>query len=172
MADLDNNIPITSKSVFYIASTSKQFTAASIVLLAQRGDISLDDDIRKYVPKIPQYERPITVRHLIHHISGLRDYFDLLSLAGGSFEESFSNEDGIEILSRQKAANFPPGEQHLYSNSGYMLLAEIVKRASGKSLREFAEVNIFRPFNMRDTFFDDDLTFVKDRVISYRAKHP
>ena len=168
MSDLENGIPLTAKSVFYIASTSKQFTAASIVLLAQRGHLSLDDDLREYVPEVPQYERPITIRHLIHHTSGIRDYLDLFSLAGRSQEESFGNEDAIEILSRQKAANFSPGERHLYSNSGYILLAEIVGRVSGKSLREFAEGAIFKPLRMHDTFFDDDLTPCKGRVISYR----
>jgi CubicO group peptidase (beta-lactamase class C family) len=168
MANLDYNIPLHSDSVFYIASIAKQFTAASILLLARRGVITLDDDIRKYVPEIPSYERMITIRHLIHHTSGLRDYLDLMALAGRSFEDSFSNADALEILSRQQALNFRPGEAHLYSNSNYVLLAEIVKRASGKSLREFAEENVFRPLGMKDTHFNDDRTMiVKNRVVSY-----
>jgi CubicO group peptidase (beta-lactamase class C family) len=168
MANLDYDVPLNSESVFYIASTSKQFTAASILLLARRGVISLDDDIRKYTPEIPKYENVITIRHLVHHTSGLRDYLELMSLAGKSLENSFGNEDALDILSRQKAPNFRPGEEHLYSNSNYVLMAEVVKRASGKSLREFAEENIFRPLGMKDTHFNDDrTTIVKNRVISY-----
>jgi CubicO group peptidase (beta-lactamase class C family) len=167
MADLESNTPITSQSVFNVASTSKQFTAASIVLLAQQGRLSLDDDIRTYVPEIPQSAWPITIRHLIHHISGLRDYLELKALAG-MIKEGFRNDDVIEILSRQRGLNFTPGEQHLYSNSGYIVLAEIVRRVSGKSLREFAEESIFGPLRMHDTHFDDGSTMdIRNRVISY-----
>jgi len=130
MADLENGVPITRKSVFYVASVSKQFTAASIVLLDQKGRISLDDDIRTYVPEIPQYECPITVRHLIHHTSGLRDYLDLMALAGSDFTECFDIQVAVEILSRQEGVNFTPGEQHLYCNSGWKSsLASIAARS-------------------------------------------
>lgn len=167
-ANLDYNVPISSESVFYIASTSKQFTAASILLLARRGTISLDDDIRKYFPEIPKYESPITIRHLIHHTSGIRDYLELMSMAGRSFEDAFDNQDAVEVISRQRGLNFKPGDQHLYSNSNYVLLAEIVRRATGKSLREFAEENLFRPLGMTSTLFNDDRTvIVKNRVVSY-----
>ncbi|MBM3235736.1 beta-lactamase family protein [Candidatus Poribacteria bacterium] len=169
-ANLDYNIPITPESVFYLASDSKKFTAACILLLAQRGQISLDDDIRKYIPEIPEYESTIMIRHLIHHTSGLRDYAVLMELAGKNLED-FSNENAIKILSRQKALNFKPGEEYLYSNSGYIVMAEIVERVSGKSLREFAGENIFRPLGMRNTFFDDDCSMVvKNRVVSYGPK--
>jgi len=170
MANLDYDIPITSESVFCMGSTTKQFTAACIVLLAQKGVISLDDDIRKYVPEIPQYGSTITIRHLIHHTSGVRDLYELMDLAGDSFEER-STEDAIQMIARQKELNFKPGERYLYSNTGYLLLAEIVKRASGKSLREFAEENIFRPLGMSNSHFDDDYTMiVKNRVTSYRPE--
>ena len=169
LADLDRNIPITSESVFYLASVSKQFTAACIGLLVQRGIISLDDSIRKYLPEIPEYERAITIRHLIHHTSGLRGYFELLTLMGKSLE-GIGNEDVIEVLSRQRALNFKPGEEHLYSNSGYVVLAEIVKCASGKSLREFADANIFRPLGMQHTCFEDHSMVVRNRVTSYSPK--
>jgi CubicO group peptidase (beta-lactamase class C family) len=168
MANLDYDVPLTPDSVFYIASTSKQFTAASILLLAQRGDLSLEDNIRKYVPEIPWYDHPITVRHLVHHTSGLRDYLTLMDLAGKSHEDYFDLADAIESLTQQKGLNFPPGEQYLYCNSGYALLAEIVKRVSGQSLREFAQETIFGPLGMAATHFDDDhKTVVKNRVISY-----
>ncbi|UCC38750.1 MAG: serine hydrolase [Candidatus Aminicenantes bacterium] len=169
MANLDYNIPITSESVFYIASTSKQFTAASIALLVDRGEISLDDDVRKYIPEIPEYGTPVTIRHLVHHTSGLRDYLGLMALAGLSYQDYFNNDDAIQILSRQKSLNFKPGDEHLYSNSGYVAMAEIVKRVSGKSLREYAEENIFQPLGMKNTHFNDDRSLiVKNRVISYQ----
>lgn len=168
MANLEYNAPITSQSVFYIASTSKQFAAASIALLARKGTISLDDDIRKYLLEIPQYEGTITIRHLIHHTSGLRDYLELRAEAGISGEDIVDNNDAIEMIARQKALNYKPGEKYLYSNSNYVLLAEIVKRASGKSLREFAAENIFQPLGMKNTHWDDDRSMVvKNRVVSY-----
>ena len=168
MADLEHNAPLNAQSVFYIASTSKQFAAASIALLARKGTISLDDDIRRYLPEIPQYERTITIRHLIHHTSGLRDYLELTMMRGGSFEDYIDNDMAVELIARQKALNYQPGEQYLYSNSNYVLLAEIVKRASGKSLREFAAENIFKPLGMNNTHWDDDRSMVvKNRVVSY-----
>jgi CubicO group peptidase (beta-lactamase class C family) len=167
-ANLDYNVPLSSESVFYIASTSKQFTAASILLLARRGVISLDDDIRKYFPEIPKYEAPITVNHLVHHTSGVRDYLELMGMAGRKMDEPFGNEEAVELIARQKGLNFKPGEKFLYSNSNYVLMAEIVRRASGKSLREFADENIFRPLGMANTHFNDDrAAVVKNRVVSY-----
>jgi CubicO group peptidase (beta-lactamase class C family) len=169
LANLDHNIPLSSSSVFYIASTSKQFTAMSIALLARKGAISLDDDIRKYLPELPAYETPVTIRNLIHHTSGVRDYLSLWPLAGVRHEDVHDDNDVLEFLSRQKL-NFRPGEESLYSNSGYLLLGVIVKRVSGKSLREFAEENIFKPFGMTSTrFYDDRRVVVKNRVTSYAA---
>jgi CubicO group peptidase (beta-lactamase class C family) len=167
-ANLDYNTPLSPESVFYIASTSKQFTAASILLLVRRGLVSLDDDIRKYFPELPRYEAPITVNHLVHHTSGVRDYLELMEMAGRKMDEPFDNEEAVETIARQKGLNFKPGERFLYSNSNYVLMAEIVRRASGKSLREFADENIFRPLGMTNTHFNDDRTaVVKNRVISY-----
>jgi CubicO group peptidase (beta-lactamase class C family) len=167
-ANLDYNTPLTSESVFYIASTSKQFTAASILLLVRRGAISLDDDIRKYFPELPKYEAPITVNHLVHHTSGVRDYLELMGMTGRRTDGPFGNEEAVELIARQKGLNFKPGERFLYSNSNYVLMAEIVRRASGKSLREFADENIFRPLGMTNTHFNDDIsTVVKNRVVSY-----
>ncbi|MEK7832667.1 MAG: serine hydrolase domain-containing protein [Acidobacteriota bacterium] len=167
-ANLDYNVPLSSESVFYIASTSKQFTAASILLLIRRGVISLDDDIRKYFPELPKYEATITVSHLVHHTSGLRDYLELRGMAGQKSDEPFNNEEAVELIARQKGLNFKPGERFLYSNSNYVLMAEIVRRASGKNLREFADENIFRPLGMTNTHFNDDRTaIVKNRVVSY-----
>lgn len=171
MANLEHNIPISSTTVFRIGSTSKQFTAMSIVLLAEQGKISLDDDIRKYLSEMPEYESPITIRHLIHHTSGIRDYLELMELAGMRDDDYYTDDEAVEMLARQKELNFKPGDEFLYSNSGYFLLSMIVKRASGKSLREFAEENIFKPLGMNNTHFHDDHTMiVKNRAAGYSPK--
>jgi len=167
MANLEHNIPISPRSVFYIGSVSKQFVAMSIAILIKQGKLSLDDDIRKYVPELPDYGIPITIRHLIYHTSGLRDYLALLDIVGIPFGH-FHQEDVIEILARQKELNFKPGEEYLYSNSGYFLMAVIVERASGKTFREFAEENIFKPLGMKDSHFHDDYTkIIKNRASGY-----
>jgi CubicO group peptidase (beta-lactamase class C family) len=167
-ADLEHNVSISPETVFNIASTSKQFTAMSILLLARQGKISLDDDIRKYVPELPNYDSPITVRQLIHHTSGLRDYLGLMALAGVRQEDYYDQDDVMELMVRQKHLNFKPGSEFLYSNTGYVLLSLIVKKASGKSLREFADENIFQPLGMKHTHFQDDQTeTIPNRAIGY-----
>lgn len=168
MANLEFDIPLTPQSVFYVGSVAKQFTAASIALLALRGQLSLDDDIRTYVPEMADFGDTITIRHLIHHTSGIRDYGGLGRLSGWTQRDYSNNARTLALLSRQRTLNFRPGEEHLYTNSGYTLLAEIVKRVSGQSLREFAEENIFGPLGMVNTHFGDDYrTIVKNRVQSY-----
>ncbi|HDZ25894.1 hypothetical protein LCGC14_0841550 [marine sediment metagenome] len=168
MANLEHNIPLTSTSVFRIGSTSKQFTASCIAILALQGKISLDDNIRKYMPELPKYEKPITIRHLVHHTSGIRDYLTLSDIAALPDDHFYTPEETVELLSRQKGSNFPPGEEHLYSNSGYFLMGVIVKRASGKSLNDFAQKHIFKPLGMKNTHFHDDHTMVvKNRADGY-----
>jgi CubicO group peptidase (beta-lactamase class C family) len=167
LANLEYNIPITPATVFYIASTSKQFTAASIALLAQRRKLALDEPIRKYLPELPAVYDRVTIGHLIYHTSGIRDFQTLLDVQGRT-DDVNTEQDIIELLARQKALNFKPGEQFEYSNSGYFLLAVIVKRVSGKSLREFAAENIFKPLGMSNTHFHDDRTMiVKNRATGY-----
>ena len=171
MANLEYNVPISSVSVFYIGSTSKQFVAASIMLAAEQGHLSLDDDIRRYVPEIPDYGKTITVRHLLHHTSGLRDYLTLWSLAGENIEDIHTPDDALQMIARQKALNFQPGDQYLYSNSGYFLLSVIIERTSGKSLPEFARDNIFEPLGMSHTHFHDDHThLVKNRAMGHLTR--
>ena len=170
MANLELDVPLTPQSVFNVASVSKQFTAASIALLALRGQLSLDDDIRTYVPEMPDLGDTITIRHLIHHSSGIREGGQLRSLAGlrGPY---VSNARLLALLSLQRTPNFQPGEEYRYSNTGYVVLAEIVKRVSGTSLREFARENIFGPLGMANTQVGDDYrTIVKHRVASYRPR--
>jgi len=164
-ANLDWQIPIATDTVFYVGSVSKQFTAASIALLAQDGLISLDDDIRGYFPEMPAYDRPITVRHLVHHTSGVRDIYTLMALAGIRLEDVFSDEEAIALIAAQEETNFPPGEEYLYSNSGYFLLAQLVERVTGTPLREYAEEKIFVPLGMNDTHFHD----VPSHIVERRA---
>jgi CubicO group peptidase (beta-lactamase class C family) len=165
MASLEHSVPITADTVFYIASVSKEFTAAAVVLLAEEGKISLDDDIRKYVPEIPAYERPITLRHLIHHTSGLKDYLVLWHESGRSHMDSIPEGEAIALIARQDGLEFTPGSQFKYSNTGYFLLSVIVKRASGMPLSAYAEKNIFKPLGMTNTHFRDDRT----RIVPHRA---
>jgi CubicO group peptidase (beta-lactamase class C family) len=169
MADLDHNIPIGPGSIFHVASISKQFTAAAIVLLAQEGKLSLDDEVRKYIPELPDFGEPITIRHLIHHTSGLRDQWELLELAGWRYSlDLITDDDVMAVISRQKGLNFKPGSNHLYCNTGYTLLGQIVKRVSGQSLREFTVSRMFRPLGMNNTHFrDDHAEIVKNQAYGY-----
>ncbi len=167
-ANLEYGVPVTPASVFHIASESKQFVAFCIVLLAQEGKLSLDDDIRKYLPAVPDFGEKITIRHLIHHTSGLRDQWQLLAISGTRLDDVITQDHILKLVSAQQALNFTPGQRHLYSNTGYTLLAEIVKQVSGKSLREYAHAAIFQPLDMQHTHFHDDYTeVVKDRAYSY-----
>lgn len=168
MANLDYDIPNAPEMVYYVGSDSKQFTAASIALLVLDGKISLEDDIRKYFPEMPGYGSPITVNHLIHHTSGIRDVYGIMSIAGLRMEDVFSDSEAVALIARQKALNFKPGDAYLYSNSGYFLLAQLVRRVTGKSLREFADERIFRPLGMTHTHFHDDPGHImKKRAMSY-----
>ncbi len=169
MADLNNDVPITPGTVFHVASMSKQFTAASMVLLAQQGKLSLDDDVRKYLPELPDFGERITIRHLIHHTSGLRDQWELLELAGWRYSlDLITDEDVMSVMVRQKQLNFKPGEKHVYCNTGYTLMGLIVRRVTGMSLREFTTKNIFEPLGMTHTHFrDDHAEILKHNAIGY-----
>jgi CubicO group peptidase (beta-lactamase class C family) len=167
-AQLELDVPITPATVFDIGSTSKQFTAMSILLLAKDGRLSLDDDVRRFLPELPSYGRPITIRHLLHHTSGLRDYLTLMALAGESFDNVSTDEDALALMVRQRALDFTPGSEWEYSNTGFFLLSLIVKRASGQSLREFAAARIFGPLGMSHTQFrDDHRSIVPNRAAAY-----
>ncbi|MBL4643664.1 MAG: beta-lactamase family protein, partial [Flavobacteriaceae bacterium] len=169
MANLDYDIPIDAASKFYTASVAKQFTAACIALLSIDKKLDLNDAISKYIPEMPEYSHNITINHLLHHTSGLRDYMGIMYLSGRSFEDYYKNDDVVKILSKQKGLNFIPGSQHRYTNSGYVLLAEIVHRVSGMTIREFAEKRLFKPLGMKNTFFKDDRSeIMKNRVIGYK----
>lgn len=165
---LELAVPLTPESVFYMGSVSKQFTAASVVLAAEQGYLSLDDDVRKWVPEIPSYGKPITLREMLHHTSGFRDVLGLLLLAGRNFEDIHSTPELLDLLSHQKALNYAPGDEFLYSNTNFFLMSVVIPRATGKPLSQFAEENIFKPLGMTHTrFFDDRSVIVPGRVAAY-----
>lgn len=168
LADLEHDIEITPSTVFYIGSVSKQFVTFSILLLKEQGKLDLDDEVQEYLPDFPRYEAPLTIRHFIHHTSGVRDYLTLMSLKGRSYLDHTEMQEAYELIKNQDELNFTPGERYLYSNSCYLMLAMIVEKASGMSIKEFAEQEIFGPLGMEKTQFYDDITdLIKDRAFSY-----
>jgi CubicO group peptidase (beta-lactamase class C family) len=171
MANLEWGLSISTATVFLIASLSKHFTVFCILLLAQGGTLSLDDDVRQHVPEVPNFGKTITVRHLIHHTSGLREYLPLATYAGWRSGDALTERDLLDLVSKQKELNFEPGSQYLYCNTGYELLGLIVKRASGKSLRDFAHEKVFEPLGMKNTQFRDDYRMlVKNWAASYTLR--
>lgn len=174
MADLEHGIPITPDTAFYVGSIAKQFTGFAVALLADRKLISLDDDVHRYLPELPDYGSRVTIGQLLHHTSGLRDFLTLRELTGESNDAIFGDAEALRTIVSQRELNFPPGSQHLYSNTGYFLLSQIVKRVTGTSLREFAAINIFQPLGMDHTQFRDDHTrLISNRADAYRAvTHP
>jgi CubicO group peptidase (beta-lactamase class C family) len=168
-ANLEYNIPITPATVFQAASVSKQFTAFAIALLAQKKKLSPDDDIRKYLTELPDFGTPITIKHLIHHTSGLIDIFELLCPAGWRMADVFKSQPILNMLENVKKLNFAPGEKFSYTNTGYILLAEIVEKVTGQSFRDWTKENMFKPLGMSNTHFLDDFeTIVKNRAYSYQ----
>ena len=167
-ANLEHDVAFTPQTVFDIGSTSKQFLATAILLLEQDGKLSLDDDIRKYLPEVPDYGQPITIRHLLTHTSGLRDYITLLTLAGWQMEDVTSPAQALDLVSRQKGLDFQPGAEFAYSNTGFFLPSLIVERVSGTGLAAFAAERIFRPAGMHATrYMDDHAAVVPGRATGY-----
>ncbi len=173
ISDLQHALAIAPQSIFHVASVSKQFTAFAVAMLAQDGKLSLDDDVRKHIPELPVYSTPITVRQLMHHTSGLRDQWQLLGYAGWRFPEDLITErDVMNIVQRQRGLNFTPQAEWVYSNTGFTLLAVIVERVSGQSLRDFAQQRIFPPLGMTRTHFHDDHTMIVPGRTSAYAPRP
>jgi len=160
LASLELGVPISPETVFYIGSVSKQFTAASVVLAAEQGFLSLDDDVRKYIPELPDYGHTITLRQMLHHTSGFRDFLALLYWSGQNAADLHPRSEMLGLVVRQKGLNNTPGSEFIYSNTNYFLLGEVVQRATKKSLAKFAAQNIFRPLGMMHTLFYDDHTLV------------
>jgi len=172
MAKLEDGLVMTPDKVFNVASMGKQFTAACLAFLVKDGKVSVSDDIRKYIAEFPRYEKTINVDHLLHHTSGIRDFNALLDLAGFRRDSDCpTSTETLEIICRQKALNFLPGEEFSYSNSGYFLIGLIVSRVSGRSLNEFAQEHIFKPLGMTHTLLQDDHNqVIKNRASGYSAE--
>lgn len=169
IANLEYSTAISPASIFHSASLSKQFTAAALLKLALDGKLSLTDDIRKYIPEVPDFGHTITLNHLIHHTSGIRDQWDLQWLAGWRDDDLITENDILTMLTRQKALNFVPGEEYAYCNTGYTLAAIAVKRVTGLSLRAYADSVFFKPLGMSHTHFHSDhAEIVPNRTSAYR----
>ncbi|WP_291726687.1 serine hydrolase [Bernardetia sp.] len=171
LANMEYDIPITPQTVFHVASVSKQFTTFAIYLLEKEGKISLDDNVQKYIPELPSFDKPITIRHLCSHTSGLKDQWSLLTLAGWRMDDVITTEQILKMVSMQKELNFPVGTQFQYSNTGFTLLAEIVSRVSKMSFAEYVQKNIFQPLAMTNSLvYDDHQKIVKNRAYSYELE--
>jgi CubicO group peptidase (beta-lactamase class C family) len=164
-ASVEHEVPITPATVFEIASVAKQLTATAVLLLAADGKLSLDDDVRKHVPELPAYGRAITLRHLLAHTGGLREYDTLLDLSGYDLADVATEDEALHLVAIQRGVNFAPGSRWSYSNTGYFLLSQVVKRVSGASLGDFSRARIFEPLGMKHTVLLDDHT----RVVAHRA---
>ncbi|WP_457312312.1 serine hydrolase domain-containing protein [Sphingomonas sp. UYAg733] len=171
LADLEHPVPITADSVFETGSLAKQFTGAAMLLLVQDGKLALDDDIRRYVPEMPDYGTPITIRHLLTHTSGLREQWSLLALSGNPPGTQVHSQGTIlDLASRQKRLNYAPGAEFLYTNTNYALAATIIERVSGASLQHFTNQRLFQPLGMRHSRWREDFrTIVPGRAMAYAA---
>lgn len=169
MADLEHDVPNTPATVFEAGSVSKQFTVAAALLLVQQGKVSRQDEVRKYVPELPDYGVPITIDHLIHHTSGLRDWGVVAAISGWPRGRRIhTHAHMLDIASRQRSLNYAPGAEYSYTNTGYNLLVLIVERVSGQSFSEFSRQNLFAPLGMTQTQWRDDFTrIVKGRAVAY-----
>lgn len=171
-ASLEYGVPNNELTLFNIGSISKQFTAMGIVLLQQRGVLSADDEVQKYFPEIPIFSNPITIKHLLHHTSGLRDFHELMALAGWRGDDYRTNEDVMRLLQMQTDLNFKPGEQFMYSNTGYVVLAEIIERVTGEDFKVWMQNNVFEPLQMKNTYVEDNNQhIVSNRATSYYHSH-
>jgi len=167
LADLEFNVPNTPQTIFESGSVAKQFTAAAIVLLQQDGKLSLDDPVRKYIPELPDYGSPLTIRHLLNHTSGIRDWGTVLSLTGAGRGERVVTQDlALDVITHQRALDFTPGSEYSYSNSGYNLLAIIVERVSKQKFSAFLEERVFKPLGMKNSSLRDDY----QRIVPGRAQ--
>ena len=167
LADLEHNVPNTTQTIFESGSVAKQFTAAALVLLQQDGKLSLDDPVRKYIPELPDYGSPLTIRHLLNHTSGLRDWGTVLSLTGAGRGDRVITQDlALDVITHQRALDFTPGSEYSYSNSGYNLAAIIIERVSKQKFPAFVEERLFKPLGMKNSSWRDDY----QRIVPGRAQ--
>lgn len=167
IANLETGTPITAETIFESGSVAKQFTATAVILLALDGKVRLDDPVRKYIPELAEYDRPITIRHLLTHTSGLREWSSLVAAAGWPRgRRAHTQADLLDVVFRQKALNYPVGDFYSYTNSGYAIAMSLVERVSGKTFQQFSQERIFRPLGMTHTRWRDDFT----RIVPGRAQ--
>lgn len=167
LADMEHNVPNTTQTIFESGSVAKQFTAAALVLLQQEGKLSIDDPVRKYIPELPDYGAPLTIRHLLNHTAGLRDWGSVMSLTGVGRGDRVINQDlAFDIITHQRALDFKPGSEYSYSNSGYTLASIIVERVSKQKFPAFIEERLFKPLDMKNSSWRDDYT----RIVPNRAQ--
>lgn len=166
LANLDYNIPVTTRTVFETGLASTTFTAAIIVLMENQGKLDLDDPVRKFIPEFPQYrEGEITIRQLLLHTSGIRDFIRIFFAQGISWNQDFDEERALQLIMDQKALAFAPGTRLQPGDSSYSLLASIVRRITGMSMGEYAQMELFGPLGMKDSFIYED----PGRIVPYRA---
>jgi CubicO group peptidase (beta-lactamase class C family) len=165
LSSLEYQIPNTTETIFNVGSVSKQFTAMGIVLLHEKGLLSVDDDIRKYLPDMPYFGHTITIRHMLHHTSGMRSLHSMLSLAGWRGDDSRTNKDLYRFMLRQKELNFIPGNEFLYCNTGFMLMVNIIENVTKEKFPDWMKVNIFEPLGMTNTYVEDRY----DRIVANNA---
>jgi CubicO group peptidase (beta-lactamase class C family) len=174
LADMEHNVPNTPQTIFESGSVAKQFTAAALVLLQQDGKLSIDDPVRKYIPELPDYGSPLTIRHLLNHTSGLRDWGTVISLTGAGRGDRVINQDlALDIITHQRALDFKPGSEYSYSNSGYNLAAIIIERVSKQKFPAFIEERLFKPLGMKNSSWRDDYQrIVPGRAQAYSRQGP
>jgi len=168
-AQVEYDLPINENTIFHVASVSKQFAAMSVMLLAYDGKLDLDNEVQKYLPYVPKFNHPVTIRQMIQMTSGIRDQWELLAIGGWRLDDVITTEHVLQLIKRQKELNFEPNTQYLYSNMNYTLLGQVVEEVSGKTLAEFSSERIFGPLGMNSTHFHDDHEhIVDDRSYSYK----
>src|SRR5215218_2467344 len=174
LAEMEHNIPNTAQTIFESGSVAKQFTAASVVLLALDGKLSLDDPVRKYIPELPDYGKPLTIRHILTHTAGLRDWGTVMALTGAGRGDRVVTQDlAVDVITHQKALDFEPGAEYSYSNSGYQLAAVIVERVSGQKFGDFVTARLFKPLGMTNSSWRDDYQrLVPGRAQAYSREDP
>lgn len=171
LASLEYLAPNTTSTLFNTASVSKQFTAMGIVVLQQQGKLSVDDDIRKYLPELPDFGETITISHLLHHTSGLRSLHAMLGLAGWRGDDARTNEDLNRFVLNQRDLNFKPGDEYLYCNTGYMLMLNIIEKITGEKFSDWMKKSVFDPLGMINTYVEENYSrIVPNNATSYYNK--
>ncbi|MFL6467229.1 MAG: serine hydrolase domain-containing protein, partial [Pyrinomonadaceae bacterium] len=174
LAEMEHNVPNTAQTIFESGSVAKQFTATALVLLQQEGKLSIDDPVRKYIPELPDYGKPLTIRHMLNHTAGLRDWGSVMELTGaGRGDRVITQDIALDVISRQKALDFEPGAEYSYSNTGYNLAAIIVERVSKQKFADFIKERIFKPLGMNSSSIRDDYRrLVPGRAQGYSKSGP